>query len=73
MWLTNFFMNWIFKREHCLLRNNNGSYKRNVSSLISGILKLSDWKTLRLSIPAQNGEGVFVIFSLPALISKHMQ
>ena len=28
-------------------------------------------KTLRLSIPAQNGKGV--IFPLPTLISKHMQ
>ena len=30
-------------------------------------------KTLRLSIPAQNGKEIFVIFPLPTLISKHMQ
>ena len=30
-------------------------------------------KTLCLSIPAQNGKGVFVILPLPTLVSKHMQ
>ena len=30
-------------------------------------------KTLCLSTPAQNWKGIFVIFPLPTLISKHMQ
>ena len=52
---------------------SNVNYKKNFSRSSPAFQSYLTSKTLRLSIPAQNWKGIFVIFPLPTLISKHMQ